>query len=95
MPKQSSYVVNGSFCMYSFLNCTGGGRDFLVLDQDLTISAASNGSRECFNITIIDDSIIEDTEFFRVSLTSTSNDVIVTSSLATVWITDNDGRFQY
>ena len=77
------------------LNCTGGGRDFLVLDQDFTITPSSNGSRECFNITIIDDSIIEDTEFFRVSLTSTSNNVIVTSSSATVWITDNDGRCQY
>ena len=78
-----------------FLNCTGGGRDFLVLDQDLTITAASNGSRECFNITIIDDSTIEDAEFFRVSLITTSDDVIVTNSFATVWITDNDGRCQY
>ena len=77
------------------LNCAGGGRDFLVLDQDLTITPASNGSQECFNITIIDDSIIEDTEFFRVSLTSTRHNVIVTSSLATVWITDNDGRCKH
>ena len=82
--------------MYSFLNCTGGGRDFLVLNQDLTITAASNGSRECFDITIIDDSIIEDTESFQVSLTSATENVVVTnSSSATVRITDNDGRCQY
>ena len=82
--------------MYLFLNCTGGGRDFLVLNQDLTITAASNGSRECFDITIIDDSIIEDTESFQVSLTSATENVVVTnSSSATVRITDNDGRCQY
>ena len=82
--------------MYSFLNCTGGGRDFLVLNQDLTITAASNGSRECFDITIIDDSIIEDTESFQVSLTSATENVVVTnSSSATVRIIDNDGRCQY
>ena len=81
--------------MYLFLNCTGGGRDFLVLNQDLTITAASNGSRECFDITIIDDSIIEDTESFRVSLTSATENVVVTNSFATVRITDNDGRCQY
>lgn len=81
--------------MYSFLNCTGGGRDFLVLNQDLTITAASNGSRECFDITIIDDSIIEDTESFRVSLTSATENVVVPNSFATVRITDNDGRCQY
>ena len=81
--------------MCTLLDCTGGGRDFLVLNQDLTITAASNESRGCFNITIIDDSTIEDTESFQVSLTNTSDNVIVTNSFATIWITDNDGRCQY
>ena len=77
----------------TLLNCTGNGRDFIILNQDLTITATSNGSRGCFNITIIDDSTIEDTESFQVSLTSTSDDVAVANSLATIWITDNDGRY--
>jgi len=84
----TSYV----FCAYSFL--TGSGRDFLVLNRDLTITATSSDSRECFNITIIDDSIIEDTEFFRLSLISTSDNVTVLSSLATVFLRDNDGRYE-
>lgn len=84
----TSYV----FCAYSFL--TGGGRDFLVLNRDLTITATSSDSWKCFNITIIDDSIIEDTEFFRLSLISTSDNVTVLSSRATVFLRDNDGRYE-
>ena len=85
-------MTASSYNTYSFLRYTGGGIDFLVLNRNLTLTATSNGSRGCFDIAIIDDTIFEDTEFFQVSLMNSSNMVIVTNSFATVTLVDNDGK---
>ena len=84
--KQLQYIN------YSFLHYTGGGIDFLVLNRNLTLTATSNGSRGCFGIAIIDDAILEDTEFFLVSLMNSGDMVVVTNPFATVILVDNDGK---
>lgn len=45
-----------------------------------------------FNISIIDDSLVEDNELFEVHLTGSSH-VILTRSIINITITDNDGKF--
>lgn len=74
------------------LHYTGGGIDFLVLNRNLTLTATSNGSRGCFDIAIIDDTIFESTESFLVSLMNSSDMVVVTNRFATVILVDNDGK---
>ena len=49
-------------------------------------------SRVCRDISIEDDTVVEDTEFFTVSLESINNGVA--NGSASVQITDNDGEFQ-
>ena len=44
------------------------GVDHGSLEQEFTVSASLR--RQCFNITIIDDDVAEEDEFFQVSLTS-------------------------
>ena len=87
-------MTSSSYNTYFFLHYTGGGIDFLVLNRNLTLTATSNGSRGCFDIEIIDDTIFEDTESFQVSLMNSSDMVIVTNSFATVTLADNDGKYE-
>ena len=64
------------------------------LDQQLTLSASLG--RQCFNITIANDDVVEEDEFFQLTLTSvemTSLNLFpyqVTTPLATVTIIDDD-----
>ena len=48
-------------------------------------------STHCTDITTTDDVVYETTESFTVELSSTSGNVDVSGSVATVLITDNDG----
>ena len=52
--------------MLSFLFSAGGGVDFVNYDNDLPISAL----RTCYVVSIVDDSEVEDTETFNISVTS-------------------------
>ena len=55
------------------------------------LSGESTGDMQCVNISIIDDTIVEDDETFSVSLISTDLAVNITVSDATVTINpDND-----
>ena len=50
--------------------------------------------RQCFNVTIIDDEALEDTETFSLTLTSSGDSnvpIIVMPDLSNVEITDRDG----
>ena len=64
------------------------------LDQQLTLSASLG--RQCFNITITNDDVVEEDEFFQLTLTSiarTSSNFSpyqVPTLLATVTIIDDD-----
>ena len=48
-------------------------------------------TRACTSIVTVDDDIYEEDETFSVSLSSTSDRVVITLSSATVQIIDNDG----
>ena len=47
--------------------------------------------RDCVDITILDDSVLEDTEFFKVALTSPDELVHFTGPTANVYVLDDDG----
>ena len=49
-------------------------------------------TRACTSIATVDDDIYEEDETFSVSLSSTSNRVVITLSSAIVQIIDNDGE---
>ena len=53
-------------------------------------AGALSGSFECANVTIINDEFNEPEENFRLSLTDVSNFEVISPSMATVTITDND-----
>ena len=64
------------------------------LDQQLTLSASLG--RQCFNITITNDDVVEEDEFFQLTLTSIARNSSnlfpyqETTPLATVTIMDDD-----
>ena len=48
--------------------------------------------RKCFSITIHDDEIVEDTEYFTVRLFSNTGTVVSGDSIVTIYIKDSDGE---
>ena len=49
-------------------------------------------SQQCANISIFDDAILENDEFFSVSLTTTNQAVTLSPSSATITIGDDDSK---
>ena len=69
------------------------GEDFEDLLVDFSLSTAN--PRQCFNVTIIDDDILEVSEYFRVSLVEVGalpQNASLSLTMARVNITDNDGE---
>ena len=74
------------------------GEDHGSLEQEFTVSDSLR--RHCFNITIIDDDVAEDDEFFQVFLTSArridgKNIFRVSRYRANVFIIDDDCKSIY
>ncbi len=66
-----------------------GNADYIPVVMSVTFQ--QNGEQFCVNISIIDDPILEITEFFTVRPTSNDTDVTIANSTATVVeITDNN-----
>ena len=63
-------------------------RDYTFAESEHTFSPTI--SRVCRDISIEDDTVVEDTEFFTVSLESINNAVV--NGSASVQITDDDGE---
>ena len=66
------------------------------LEQELTVSASLG--RQCFNITIINDDVAEEDEFFQVSFTSFrridgNNIYQLLITTANVTVVDDDCKF--
>ena len=77
-----------SFCFFSVDN------DFI--GQDLILTYAANdlpSQRECANITILEDEMVESDEMFLVQIDSSDSSVMLDRSTAPVTIVDNDGTF--
>ena len=88
-----AYVVE--LCQYSVIiyisyNITGGD-DYGSGPYNVTFAVGS--TRVSYNITIIDDSVLEDNEMFSISIISITNGHIVgTPALATVTIIDTTSK---
>ena len=65
------------------------GLDYQDTRQNLTFT--SEGSQSV-SISILDDTVVEDTESFQALLSSSDNFVLIGEDLADVFIQDNDGN---
>ena len=73
--------------------------DYLEIDNSnnplVPFTSDPSTHRQCFNVTIIDDSNLEDTERFSFNLTLVGDSTVpinVIPNVSTVEITDNDGN---
>ena len=74
-------------CLYS--NVTGSDYNF----GPYSVAFPIGSTNASFNITIIDDNVLEDDEMFNISITSITNGHIVgTPAVATVTILDTTGK---
>ncbi|MFT7238521.1 MAG: gliding motility-associated-like protein, partial [Cyclobacteriaceae bacterium] len=65
------------------------GQDFTAISGSVTIPAGKN--MVAVDIPIIDDNVVETTEFFQLLLTSVSNNAVLGDPEASIRIYDNDG----
>jgi hypothetical protein len=63
--------------------------DYTAVTAELTFDP--DRSRECVSIVLVDDSLLEPTEEFQVSLTTDEEQVIISPKRAVVSILDTDG----
>ena len=66
--------------------------DFGELNPPAVLVFTNNQQRSCASVAIIDDDIVEGSETFGVSLSSTNFQVDILSSNAPVSIADNEGK---
>ena len=68
-----------------------GGNDYIATSYNITIP--SQTTHVLFNISIIDDNILEDTENFTVTIMSSQPSITVnTPDQTTIIIVDDDGK---
>ena len=59
------------------------------------IAGTSNGTIQCLNVTIFDDSLVESNETFTVTLTTSNSVVELGNNLTTITITDTDSMHRW
>ena len=65
--------------------------DYISIVHDIVLSETSGET--CCNITVKEDGLVEDTEFFAISLSSSDIAVMLESpSMASVVLLDSDGK---
>ena len=67
--------------------------DYAVLGDNLRLEQGS--PRQCRNISIVDDRVLESNEDFSVILTTVDLSVVLSPNITTVLIMDNDGMCVY
>ena len=67
-----------------------GSEDFSPSSANLSFPNAGTGDVECFNLTIIDDEVVEVNEDIRYVATTTTTNVAFASSSVDILIDDND-----
>ena len=82
-------------CTFFYPVLPTGGIDYTELSAVITLSATA--SEDCVSIGVVDDSVLEETEFLTVtlSLIRELNSVQLTEHTATILITDDDGKWDY
>ena len=71
--------------------CFAGGVDYSVLDALVSIDSATNGDRLFFEISIVDDNLVEMSETIDLLVTTTDTNARISPDTALVVIFDNDG----
>ena len=96
MKHGSVTVSQGKVCVCTYLcSLSGGGLDYGPITCNPLVFSGTD-SLECCNIPINDDNLVETTESFTVSLSTTasaSDATLINPVQATVSITDNDSEF--
>lgn len=67
--------------------------DYESVMTELTFSAQQ--TRQCVNVTILDDVLLEGVEDFSANLSTADGQVALDPQEAAVTIVDNDGRFHF
>ena len=62
--------------------------DFEDFSVNLTFSSGASGREICHNISIIDDEVLEATETYTITLTSSDDDVSIANPTASLLILD-------
>ena len=53
--------------------------------------SGSTNNTQCVDVGIVNDDILESSEFFNIILSSSDPDVVIENSMASIIIVDNDG----
>ena len=89
--------------LFTIISCivlsTAGAGDYVSISRPLTFTPGSGSQQRCTDIIILDDSVVENTESFIISLTTSANnaDHVNFNSFETaiVSITNDDSKHQH
>ena len=61
----------------------------------MTFTFSKDNTRQCFNVGILDDDVVEPEKTFLVMLNTGDPQVTLLPDTATITIIDNDGKYQF
>ena len=73
---------------YSSLYISISASDFSEILVNLTFTAGESGRELCSTFSVIDDSILEDTEIYAISLSSFDENILIPSPTSSIVILD-------
>ena len=77
---------------YDFISPAGS--DYTPVTTDLTFNSANANITETVTLPILDDLLLEGSEFFNVTLTTNNSNVMLLPDLATVTIENVEGKLK-
>ena len=78
--------------MQTFFLAVAGTDYFSVQFYRILPSGSADNALECFDITIINDAVLEGNEAFTVTLSTPDQNVMLRTNTSTITITDNDSK---
>ena len=81
--------------LFKFIYCIffTASEDYVGIAPSLTFTPTGD-TVICHNITIVDDSLVEDTQVFLAALETADSSVRLLPDIATISIVDNDGKVE-
>jgi hypothetical protein len=74
-------------------NSTLAGEDYEAIHETRSFPINSNnGARVCFNITVLDDNVLEGDQYFIAQLESSENNVVIHTPYIKITIGDNESE---